>query len=84
MILSVEALLDQFNKKLRMYEERGPTAKLWVQYFRMVSIAKEFIRSERMGDWQAHLNSIKNMLPYFHALGHFLYAKSAHLYIQDV
>ena len=24
------------------------------------------------------------MLPYFHASGHFLYAKSAHLYLQDM
>lgn len=50
----------------------------------MVSIAKEFIRAECMGDWQAHLNSVKEMLPYFHASGHFLYAKSAYLYLQDM
>jgi len=80
----IQSLLNMFNEKLREYEERGPTARLWVQYFRMVSIAKEFIRAERMGDWEAHLNSIKNMLPYFHASGHFLYAKSAHLYLQDM
>lgn len=50
----------------------------------MVSIAKEFIRAERMGDWKAHLKSIREMLPYFHASGHFPYAKSAHLYLQDM
>lgn len=50
----------------------------------MVSIAKEFLRAERMGDWKAHLNCVKEMLPYFHASGHFPYAKSAHLYLQDV
>jgi len=64
--------------------KREVPARLWVQYFCMVSIAKKFIRAERMGDWEAHLNSIKNMLPYFHASGHFLYAKSAHLYLQDM
>lgn len=79
-----EALLEQFNKKLKEYEQRGPTAKLWTQYFHMVSIAKEFVRAERMGDWKAHLNSIREMLPYFHASGHFHYAKSAHLYLQDM
>lgn len=77
-------LLDLFNKKLMEYQKRGPTAQLWVQYFRMVSIAKEFIRAERMGDWQAHLNSVKEMLPYFHASGHLPYAKSAHFYLQDM
>jgi len=50
----------------------------------MISIAKEFIRSERIANWAAHLSSIKKMLPYFHASGHFLYAKSAHLYLQDM
>lgn len=43
----------------------------------MMSIAKEFIRAERMEDWQAHLNAVTELLPYFHASGHFLYAKSA-------
>lgn len=78
------ALLNKLNEKLKNYEERGPTAKLWIQYFHMVSIAKEFSRAERMGDWKAHLNCIKEMLPYFHASGHFPYAKSAHLYLQDM
>ncbi|GBM57016.1 hypothetical protein AVEN_146043-1 [Araneus ventricosus] len=50
----------------------------------MVSIAKEFIRAERMGDWQAHLNCVKEIFPYFHASGHFPYAASAHLHLQDM
>ncbi|GBO19012.1 hypothetical protein AVEN_133627-1 [Araneus ventricosus] len=50
----------------------------------MVSIAKDFIRAERMGDWQAHLNCVKEIIPYFHVSGHFPYAKSAHLYLQDM
>ncbi|KYN00649.1 hypothetical protein ALC62_08572 [Cyphomyrmex costatus] len=79
-----QPLLEQFNDKLNELEDRGPTAKLWVQYFHMVSIAEEFIRAERMGNWTGHLNAIKKMLPYFHAAGHFLYVKSAHLYLQDM
>ncbi|GBM31922.1 hypothetical protein AVEN_74228-1 [Araneus ventricosus] len=31
-----EALLYQCNKKLKQYEGRGSTAKLWIQYFHMV------------------------------------------------
>lgn len=78
------ALLDQFKQKLKEFGERGPTAKLWVQYFNMVTIPKEFIRAERMGDWKAHLSCVKEMVPYFYASGHFPYAKSAHLYLQDM
>ncbi|GBM22601.1 hypothetical protein AVEN_182200-1 [Araneus ventricosus] len=78
-----EALLDQCNKKLKQYEGRGSTGKLWIQYFHMVSFAKEFIRAERMGDWQAHLNCVKEMIPYFHASWHFPYAKFTYLHLQQ-
>ncbi|GBM19601.1 hypothetical protein AVEN_107281-1 [Araneus ventricosus] len=79
-----EALLYQCNKKLKQYDGRSSAEKLWIQYFHMVSIAKEFIGAERMRDWQAHLNCVKKVISYFHASGHFPYAKSAHLYLQDM
>lgn len=50
----------------------------------MVSIALDFIRPERLGIFEDHLNAVKRMLPYFHASGRYLYAKSAHLYVQDM
>ena len=43
-----------------------------------------FVRSERTGDWHLHLYAVKQMLPYLHAAGHLHYAKSAHLYVQQV
>jgi len=55
-----------------------------MQYWEMVSTVKDFIRAERSGNWDLHLTSVKRMIPYFHASGHFLYAKSAHLYLQDM
>lgn len=65
-------------------KKRGPTSKLWMQYWEMISIVKDFIRAERSGNWNLHLKCVERMLPYFHASGHFLYAKSAHLYLQDM
>lgn len=50
----------------------------------MVTLIKQFIQAERMGNWQLHLQCIQQMLPYFHASGHFLYAKSCQLYLQDM
>lgn len=64
----LEPYIEQFNATLKNIQTRGPTAKLWVQYFQMESIIKDLIRSERLGNWQ----------------GHYLYAKSAHLYLQDM
>ena len=82
-----EYLLSMKNKIdhiLNTASEKSKTAKLWVQYIHMVNLLKNFIRSERCGDWELHLECVRNMLPYFHASGHYLYAKSAHLYLQDM
>lgn len=57
---------------------------LWVQYFGMITIIKKFIQVERSGDWLLHLNSMQRMIPYFRASRHFLYAKSGHIYLQDM
>ncbi|GBM02352.1 hypothetical protein AVEN_31260-1 [Araneus ventricosus] len=74
----------KYKNKCLQLKETGPTSKLWVQYLDMVLVLKDFIRAERMGDWRAYLSTIKRMIPYFHATGHFLYAKSAQLFIQDM
>ena len=50
----------------------------------MISLVKDLIRAERAGNWKLHLKCVEKMIPYFHASGHFLYAKSAHLYLQDM
>lgn len=62
----------------------GSTSQLWVQYFELITIVKEFIKAERSENWNLHLECTKKMIPYFHASGHFLYAKSSHLYLQDM
>lgn len=76
--------MEKFKRQLEILEERGSTAQLWVQYFRMVSVLKQFIEAERTGNWMLHLQSVRNMIPYFHASGHFNYAKASQLYLQDM
>lgn len=80
----VQDLTRLFESELTELEKRGPTAKLWVQYFKLVTLALQFIDAERRADWTAHLQSAKEMLPIFHAAGHYAYAKSAHIYLQDM
>lgn len=79
-----QALQTKFHDTLQSLENSGPTAKLWINYFRLVTLMKQFIQAERTGDWNLHLNTIHKMLPFFHATGHFFYAKCAHLYLQDM
>lgn len=86
-ILENPALQDigeALKNQLRNLERNGPTARLWIQYFRMINIMKNFIQAERSGDWYGHLRAVQEMLPYFHASGHFPYAKSAQMYLQDM
>ena len=82
------ALLTSLQNKLRnelnRVKENGPTAALWVQYVNMISLMKKFIVAERCGDWNGHLLCTQQMIPLFHANGHFQYAKCAHLYVQDM
>ena len=60
------------------------TAKLWLQYMAMVDILKKFIRAERTGNFNLHLEATNDMLPYFAAAGHNSYLKSAQLYLQKM
>ncbi|GFT97257.1 uncharacterized protein TNCV_2205491 [Trichonephila clavipes] len=59
-----------FGGKLVELENKNKTSKLWV------TILKNFIAADRMGDWNLHLHSIEIMIPLFHTSGHFPYAKA--------
>ncbi|PIK40129.1 hypothetical protein BSL78_23030 [Apostichopus japonicus] len=78
-------VLDSINeelerKKLSLSNLR--TGTLWMQYMHMVDLLRLFIKAERTGNWNLHLSTIKEMLPFFAAAGHNLYLKSAYIYLQ--
>lgn len=75
---------SKFSKTITFLASKGPTAKLWIEYFKMISLIKTFIRAERSGDWNLHLACVKTMIPYFYACGHHFYSRSAHMYLQDM
>lgn len=80
----MKSIGEKFIKEIENIKKRGPTAELWLQYWDMLCIVRNFLKAERSGNWELHLKSIKQMIPYFHASGHFHYAKCAHLYVQDM
>lgn len=77
-------MVQEFQKKLQELAENNKTWKLWVLYFKMVSILKDSIHADRSGDWELHLKSLELMIPFFHVCGHFPYAKATTLYIQEM
>ena len=58
------------------------TAVLWTAYMEMVDILRRFIRDEHTGNWSLHFQSVYDVLPYFAAAGHRLYAKAAYIYLK--
>lgn len=78
------ARLEQKLKECRNNLASLRTSKLWLQYLDMIEILRCFIKAERTGDWHLHLETLSEMLPYFAASGHNLYAKSVYLYLQSM
>ena len=60
------------------------TACLWLQYMDMMDILMRVIKAERTGNWDLHLHTVREMLPYFLAAGHTLYGKSAYVYLNNM
>lgn len=41
------------------------TVALWLQYSDMVDIVRAFLKAERTGNWEMHLQVVSQILPYF-------------------
>ena len=77
-------LQRKLNDVISQTASLSKTALLWTEYIKQVSLVRLVIRAERCGSWDLHVDTVKRMLPYFHAAGHLQYAKSAHLYVQQM
>ncbi|GBN31236.1 hypothetical protein AVEN_117581-1 [Araneus ventricosus] len=49
-----------------------------------VSVMHDFVRAEGTDNWDLHLDSVQRVSVHLHAAGHIHYAKSAHLYLQNM
>ena len=86
-VLSSKDLLHEICHKMNAAKEsfkKHRTAQLWLQYMKMIDILRRFIKAERIGNWNLHLQAVQEMLPYSTASGHNLYAKSAYMYLQKM
>ena len=60
------------------------TAKLWLQFKKMMDILRIFLKGERMGIWELHIQAMYEMMPYLAASGHNVYTKCIHVYLQQI
>ena len=56
------------TKKNLISESR--TSRLWIEY-QHIDIIKKYIKADRLGMWNLHLEALKESLPIFAAAGHF-------------
>ena len=66
----VQQITDILDREIEKARNLGRTAKLWIQHYDRVLTLLRFIRAEWTGDWALHLDSVREMLPTFHAAGH--------------
>lgn len=58
------SFLKKCSKKLDNLENKRVTTKLWVTFYHMVTIVKNFVAAEQSGDWSLHLQCIQEVLPF--------------------
>jgi len=80
--------LKEITDKLQLHQRelfsQSRTARLWLQYIEYIDLVKLFLLAERMSDWHLHLTACSRMLNLFAAAGHYNYAKSVRVYVQQM
>ena len=62
-----DSLLDTAKERVDIKKKElanHPTARLWLQYMDTVALLRQFIEAERTGNWELHLQSLTDMLPF--------------------
>lgn len=71
--LSLGDVMQSIQEKIQTEKDSladKRTSKLSLQYMEMVGILRRFIKAERTGNWELHLQTVQEMLAYFAAAGH--------------
>jgi 5'-3' exonuclease len=77
-------LKEKMDKKKTELQERSKTSQLWLNYQKMLQVARALIKADRTGSWLMHLSAVSDCLPIFAAAGHYNYLKSAYFYVQEM
>ena len=76
----VQSLMKDFERE----HSDNPNFKLWSSYMSMVEILLDFIRAEREGNWNLHLEAFAAMLPWLIIYDHTNYAKWGPVYLAEM
>ena len=74
----------ELDKKKTEVRGRSKTSQLWLNYQKMLHVARSLIMADRTGSWLMHLSAVSDCLPIFAAAGHYNYLKFAYFYVQEM
>ena len=77
----LERKYENFRKEC---SDSNSNFKFWIDYMSMVEILLDFIRANREGDWGAHIDAFKRMLPWLCVYDHTNYTRWGPVYLNDM
>ena len=77
-------VIRAYKKEVRDVSSNSRTAALWTTYHGFICLIKDFIRAERLHDFELHLAIVAKMLPIFAAAGRGQYSKALRLYLEQM
>jgi len=80
----IEEIRKVLNSTKSELSNSSETSKLWINYLKMLEIARNLIEADRTGSWDLHLLAVSECLPIFAACEHGNYLRSAYLYVQNM
>ena len=84
MCKEIEVFKDPFMRFCEESEVKSKTFQFWNEYTKMVGTLLRYIRAERVGNWDLHLASVVEMIPYMFAYDHTNYAILMSVYLCDM
>ncbi|KAG1681449.1 hypothetical protein GQR58_011839 [Nymphon striatum] len=80
----IQFIDNRLNQERNKLAKDSKTSALWINYQRMLRIARALVAADRTGSWDMHLQAISACLPIFAATGHPNYLKSPRLYLEKM
>ena len=71
---------DLFTRFRRQACEQSKLFQFWNMYIDVVMLLLRFIRAEREGNWELHLNAVAEMAPFFISMDRINYSRSVATY----
>ena len=78
------ALQEQYNSFLTVLSKLAPLPQFWISYIILVHFALQFLHATKEGDWNLHLQCLKQMIPWFFAYDRVYYSCYMPVYLCEM